>query len=113
MVSIHKKYEFITRKVIFSVDIPTKYVMIIHKKGDTMKNLPDKFLQKLSKNTGLQPNALSRYLAGGVVPRPDRANMLSFALRKEGVHIPPEDFVFNNKVIKKNIMQQLNEKKVA
>ena len=83
---------------------------IVFSKGDNkMKYLPNKFLEKLSKTTGLKISNLSRYISGGAVPRPDRANMLSYALRKEGVNIPPEDFVFNNKIIKKNIIDQLKE----
>jgi len=72
--------------------------------------LPNCFLTEMAKSTGLKPNALSRYLSGGAVPRPDRANLLSFALRKQGVNVPPEDFVFNRTTIKQNILQQLEER---
>jgi hypothetical protein len=91
------------------LDICAKIDNILSKGDNEMENLPNKFLIRLSKTTGLKTPNLCRYLAGGAVPRPDRANMLSYALRKEGVNIPPEDFVFNNKLIKKNILEQLKE----
>lgn len=75
-----------------------------------MATLPNKFLTVLQKETHIKPPNLSRYFNGNVTPRPDRARVLSQALKQQGVDIPAEDFYLNKDQIKANILNQLDQR---